>query len=77
MFSRTFVLYSRGFFGTDKIFIVIYYIHNMKHIRRKMTSIQRSLGILGEFLGFLWERKMYWMIPMFLTLILIGGAVLS
>lgn len=26
------------------------------------------LGILGELLGFLWKRKLYWLIPMVLTL---------
>lgn len=45
-------------------------------VRRKGRSIQESLGIVGEFLGFLWERKMYWMIPIFLSLILIGALIL-
>ncbi len=26
------------------------------------------MGILGELLSFLWRRKLYWMIPMVLTL---------
>ncbi len=26
------------------------------------------MGILGELLSFLWKRKLYWLIPMFLTL---------
>ena len=29
---------------------------------------KNRMGILGELLGFLWRRKLYWMIPMVLTL---------
>ncbi len=38
------------------------------------------LGVLGELLAFLWKRKLYWMLPMVITLIvfalliLIGGS---
>jgi len=38
------------------------------------------LGVLGELLSFLWRRKLYWMLPMvivllvFALLILIGGS---
>ncbi|MCU0497904.1 MAG: DUF5989 family protein [Anaerolineae bacterium] len=28
------------------------------------------LGIIGELLGFLWKRKLYWLIPMVLTLLI-------
>ena len=27
-----------------------------------------KMGVLGELLGFLWRRKLYWLIPMMLTL---------
>ena len=27
------------------------------------------LGVLGELLAFLWKRKLYWMLPMVITLI--------
>lgn len=27
------------------------------------------LGVLGELLTFLWKRKLYWMLPMVITLI--------
>lgn len=27
------------------------------------------LGILGELLSFLWKRKLYWMIPLIVTLL--------
>ena len=29
-----------------------------------------KLSILGELLGFLWKRKLWWLIPMIVTLIL-------
>ncbi len=28
------------------------------------------MGVLGELMGFLWKRKLYWLIPMMLTLVL-------
>ena len=28
------------------------------------------MGVLGELLGFLWRRKLYWLIPMMVTLLL-------
>ncbi|MBZ0297610.1 MAG: DUF5989 family protein [Anaerolineae bacterium] len=27
------------------------------------------MGVLGELLSFLWRRKLYWLIPMILTLL--------
>ena len=38
------------------------------------------LGVLGELLAFLWRRKLYWMLPMVITLlvfallIVVGGS---
>ena len=29
-------------------------------------------GILGELLQFFWERKLWWLMPMILTLLLLG-----
>lgn len=48
----------------------------MVQLRERVTSIQQRLGIIGEFLGFLWARKLFWMVPMFLMLVLIGGLLL-
>ena len=36
---------------------------------KKMGS---NLGIVGEFLGFLWQRKLWWLIPMVTVLLLFG-----
>lgn len=48
----------------------------VRRIKKRASSIRERLGIVGEFLAFLWERKLYWMIPIFLMLILIGGLIL-
>ncbi len=36
---------------------------------KRLTS---KLGIFGELLVFLWRRKLWWMIPMIVVLILFG-----
>jgi hypothetical protein len=33
-----------------------------------MRDVFARMGVLGELLGFLWKRKLYWLIPMILTL---------
>jgi hypothetical protein len=35
-----------------------------------MRDMLARMGILGELLQFLWRRKLYWLIPMIITLIL-------
>lgn len=38
----------------------------------KPTALQdfvMRLGILGELLSFLWKRKLYWLIPLIVTLL--------
>jgi hypothetical protein len=32
----------------------------------------RRVGIMGELLGFLWERKLWWLMPMVSVLLLLG-----
>jgi hypothetical protein len=34
--------------------------------------VSSKLGIMGELLQFLWERKLWWLMPMILTLMLLG-----
>lgn len=29
-------------------------------------------GIFGEFLAFMWKKKLFWMIPMIVILVLVG-----
>ena len=38
-------------------------------IFKELTS---RLGIMGELLAFLWKRKLWWLIPMVLVLMLFG-----
>jgi len=37
-----------------------------------MRDLFARMGILGELLGFLWRRKLYWLIPMIITLIAVA-----
>lgn len=41
----------------------------MKNFIRSMTS---NIGILGELVNFLWKRKLWWLIPMVVILLLFG-----
>ena len=38
----------------------------------KVRDFSSKASIVGEFIGFLWERKLWWMIPMFLVFFAIG-----
>ena len=35
------------------------------------------LGVLGELLAFLWKRKLYWMLPMVITLIVFALLIVA
>jgi hypothetical protein len=37
-----------------------------------IESAARKLGIMGELLLFMWERKLWWMIPMVVVLLAFG-----
>ena len=39
---------------------------------KAMESAGRKLGIMNELMAFLWERKLWWMMPMVMTLLLFG-----
>lgn len=41
----------------------------MKNFFRSMGS---NLGIVGQLLSFLWQRKLWWLIPMVAVLLLFG-----
>lgn len=34
-----------------------------------LSDFFARMGILGELMAFLWKRKLYWLIPMMLTLL--------
>ncbi len=37
-----------------------------------LKRLTAKLGIFGELLMFLWKRKLWWMIPMIIVLVLFG-----
>jgi hypothetical protein len=39
----------------------------MKNFIRSMTS---NIGVVGELLSYLWQRKLWWLIPMVTVLLL-------
>lgn len=39
-------------------------------MRERMSRFLSRMGILGELLVFLWRRKLWWMMPMIVVLIL-------
>lgn len=40
------------------------------------TRVSDRIGIFVELMEFLWERKLWWMIPMMLVLVLFGALLL-
>ena len=40
-----------------------------------LKELQTRFGIVGELLSFMWQRKMWWMIPMVVVLLLFVGLV--
>jgi hypothetical protein len=44
----------------------------------KLTEgLKSRLGIAGELIGFLWERKLWWLIPMVVVLLAFGGLLVT
>ncbi len=42
-----------------------------------MKGFMTRLGIAGELLSFLWERKLWWLIPAVLVLLGFGGLMIT
>ena len=40
-------------------------------------GIRTRFGIAGELLSFLWQQKMWWLLPMVLVLLVIGGLMIT
>ncbi len=40
------------------------------------SAMFTNAGIAGEILSFLWQRKLWWLIPMVATLLIIGLALI-
>lgn len=39
---------------------------------KPLKSLGARMGIIGELFGFLWERKLWWLIPMLVVLVVVG-----
>ena len=40
-------------------------------------GMRERFGIAGELMGFLWERKLWWLIPMVFVLLVFGGLMVT
>lgn len=43
---------------------------------KALRAAGRRVGIMGELLAFLWERKLWWLIPMVSVLLLLGALLI-
>ena len=43
---------------------------------KALKALKSKTGIAGELLAFLWVAKMWWMIPMVLFLLVLGGLIM-
>jgi len=41
-------------------------------MRKFLRGMKSNFGVSGELLGFLWARKLWWLIPMVSVLLLFG-----
>lgn len=41
-----------------------------------VTDFLMRMGVLGELLTFFWRRKLYWLIPMMITLLLFAVIII-
>lgn len=48
----------------------------ISRLKERIRKTERELGIAGDFLRFLWKRKLYWMIPFFITLLIFSMFVI-
>jgi hypothetical protein len=41
-------------------------------MKKFLRSMKLNLGVAGELVGFLWQRKLWWLIPMVVMLLMFG-----
>jgi hypothetical protein len=41
-----------------------------------LRNAARNMGVVGELLAFFWGNKRWWLIPMVVTLLLLGALIL-
>ena len=39
---------------------------------KALSAVRTKFSIIAEFFHFLWTRRLWWMIPMFMVLLLLG-----
>lgn len=44
--------------------------------QRSVNNVTARLGIIGELLSFLWQRKLWWLIPMVLVIVIFGALLI-
>jgi hypothetical protein len=44
-------------------------------IRGAISDFVSRMGIIGELMRFLWMRKLWWLIPMIVALLVVGGLI--
>lgn len=53
---------------------------NQNEITKKntggITDFLMRMGVLGELLAFFWRRKLYWLVPMIITLLLFAVIII-
>ena len=42
-----------------------------------IEGVRTRFGIAGELLAFLWQRKLWWLLPMVLVLLVFGGLMVT
>jgi lipopolysaccharide export LptBFGC system permease protein LptF len=47
-------------------------VRQLNPMKRWFQRFGANAGVLGEFVVFLWKRKLWWLIPMVMTLLLCG-----
>lgn len=45
-------------------------------MRNFLRSMKSNFGVVGELLGFLWQRKLWWLLPMVTILLIFGLLVI-
>ena len=43
---------------------------------RALKNVASGLGTVGELLQFLWQQKLWWLIPFVVTLLVVAGLLL-
>ncbi len=41
-----------------------------------MRDFFARMGILGELMQYLWRRKLYWLVPMIIVIVLVGVLII-